>query len=81
MSNKKVAPLSCPLCDILFADKHDVVVWHQYGCCSVCRDFFMYPNQEKWKTGWRPSKNEVDELLHRINLDAAYLGSSPLKGV
>ena len=81
MSDNKVAPLSCPLCHILFADKDDVISWHQYECCSVCRDFFMYPNQKKWKTGWRPSEEEIDDLLRRINPDAAYLGSSPLKGV
>tara|TARA_Y100000992_G_scaffold301814_1_gene273731 strand:+ start:726 stop:971 length:246 start_codon:yes stop_codon:yes gene_type:complete len=81
MSDKKVAPLACPLCDILFADKDDVMSWHQHGCCSTCRDFFMYPNQKKWNAGWRPSQEEIDDLLRRINPDAAYLGSSPLKGV
>ena len=81
MSKKNVAPLACPLCEILFADKHDVISWHQHGCCCVCRDFFMYPNQEKWKNGWRPSTSEVDDLLRRINPGATYLGSSPLKGV
>jgi len=81
MNNKKIAPLACPLCNILFADRSDVMSWHQHGCCCVCRDFFMYPNQKKWNNGWRPSKDDVDELLSRINLDGAYLGSSPLKGV
>lgn len=76
-----IVPLACPLCSLLFSDKGDVISWHQYGCCSTCRDFFMYPNRTKWDNGWRPHKEEVDELLKRINRDAAYLGSSPLKGV
>ncbi len=78
---KQIAPLDCPLCNLLFVDKSDVIAWHQHGCCSTCRDFFMYPNRSKWVKGWRPNKEEVDELLKRINQDAAYLGSSPLKGV
>ena len=81
MTDQKVAPLACSLCNLLFMDRGDVIAWHQFGCCATCRDFFMYPNRSKWDAGWRPSQEEVDALLERINRDAAYLGSSPLKGV
>ena len=81
MNKNQTAPLACPVCNLLFADKSDVVAWHQYGCCSMCRDFFMYPHQKKWNEGWRPSQKQVDDLLDRMNPDGAYLGSSPLKGV
>jgi hypothetical protein len=29
-------PFGCPICDILFADHHDVEAYYVYGCCKEC---------------------------------------------
>jgi hypothetical protein len=33
--------------------------YERVGCCRACEDNFAELNLEKWKNGWRPSKEDV----------------------
>ena len=51
--------LDCPVCNYALRDKNDFLEIKRFGCCTDCTWKFMYPNIEKWKLGWRPSKEEA----------------------
>lgn len=55
----KAVPFDCPTCELLLRDKQDVFAYLEYECCFDCKEEIAYPNKEKWKNGWRPSKKSL----------------------
>jgi hypothetical protein len=35
--------------------------WYDYGCCIECYIFFIEGRPERWRSGWRPSPEEVEQ--------------------
>ena len=59
-------PLTCGICSSLYRDRADEQAHIGFGCCSKCAMRWAHSNKEKWKSGWRPTKKEVEtELLNR----------------
>lgn len=52
-------PLFCPLCDGIFSSEFDEDAWKKFQCCDSCAARWVYPNMQKWQSGWRPS---IDDL-------------------
>ena len=48
-------PLFCPVCDCIFSSFYDDEAWRKFECCDSCANRWVYPDLERWKTGWRPS--------------------------
>jgi len=53
----------CDICGYAFRHQEDVIEHENHGCCIDCSLQFMQPNREKWKNGWRPSKEEVEKVI------------------
>lgn len=49
---------SCPVCDKYLADNRDSVYILKWECCHGCYIKWVEDREERWKTGWRPSKEE-----------------------
>lgn len=60
---KQAIPLACPVCDYLLRTIEDERSYHQFKCCEHCETFWARPNQTKWKEGWRPTKEQINEKL------------------
>ena len=45
----------CPVCNLAFSDRKDVINFRIHGCCEACDVKYRYPNREKWEEGWRPN--------------------------
>ena len=61
--------LDCPICKILLADKQDVLSYKQNNCTDV----FVYPNKEKWDTGWRPDESEISNQREKRQSVPTYI--------
>jgi len=59
----KKSQLFCPICDVVMTTVYDDDAYKKFECCDACSNFFVYPNLEKWKNGWRPSKEDVMSKL------------------
>jgi hypothetical protein len=44
-------------------DYQDDKSFEEYGCCEFCDTNIVRPNMKKWKEGWRPSNEEIEELV------------------
>ena len=58
----------CNICGYAFRHQEDVIEHEKHGCCIDCSLQFMQPNKEKWKNGWRPSKEEIEKVIFN-NID------------
>lgn len=58
-STSKGQPLFCPVCNSIFSSYYDDEAWRKFECCDSCAIRWAYPNTEKWKSGWRPTKDEL----------------------
>lgn len=57
--------LFCDVCGIIFESSEDEKVYKRFGCCSSCADMWAYSNSEKWKSGWRPSSDQIKTVLNK----------------
>jgi hypothetical protein len=53
----------CNLCAYPMKDYQDDKSFEEYGCCEFCDTNIVRPNMKKWKEGWRPSNEEIEELV------------------
>lgn len=58
-------PLACPLCECVLMDEIDEISMVRTGCCFDCESEVVDPNREKWKSGWRPPTDEMEEIKVR----------------
>lgn len=61
-------PIFCPLCDWFMNTHYDPESYEKFGCCESCAGSWAYPNIEKWKNGWRPSKDEARNKRRRPDM-------------
>lgn len=60
---ESTTPLWCPLCLFTMKTADDTIYYKKYECCYQCGMKFADSRQEEWNKGWRPSKDEVEELI------------------
>ena len=60
----KKAKFDCPVCKLALAGLEDVESVENYGACCDCTQFFYWPNKDRWKSGWRPKKEQVHRKLN-----------------
>ena len=58
-------PNECPLCDTLLR-AGDVDTYNEFGICENCDMSFRRTNMKSWNKGWRPSKEEVEDLREAL---------------
>lgn len=56
-------PLFCPICETIMLSFYDEGSFKKFECCDSCANYCVYPNMEKWKSGWRPTKQDIESKL------------------
>ena len=57
---KKESNRICPVCEIYSFEIKDNMYMTKFSCCYLCYKQFVEQREERWNSGWRPDKNEVD---------------------
>lgn len=57
-----VVPFACPVCEIPMRTADDALSFREYECCESCKLKWAESRREKWKSGWRPTTDEIDEF-------------------
>ena len=60
--------LFCTICSFAISTFSDSQSLKENGCCETCRTKFVEPRMKKWKSGWRPSKKEVNEFVENFSM-------------
>jgi len=63
--NRPPVPLACPICKLVMRDSDDARSFSDNECCSWCEMKWLEPNRPAWRSGWRPSQEQVDEEVQR----------------
>tara|TARA_Y100000296_G_scaffold38549_1_gene44636 strand:- start:10 stop:429 length:420 start_codon:yes stop_codon:yes gene_type:complete len=57
----KESERSCPVCKIYSFDIKDGMYMVKFSCCFQCYVEFVGQREERWKSGWRPNKDEINK--------------------
>lgn len=60
-------PSFCPLCERIMKGSKSNSTYYDWGCCSDCFIEFVEGREEKWKGGFRPSKEQIDRFVDKIS--------------
>lgn len=52
-------PAWCPICDEVMKGSISSATYGKWGCCMHCHVIFVEDREERWRSGWRPSAEEV----------------------
>tara|TARA_R100000008_G_scaffold39800_1_gene22825 strand:- start:155 stop:574 length:420 start_codon:yes stop_codon:yes gene_type:complete len=63
----KESDRNCPVCEIYSFDIKDNMYMTKFSCCYLCYMEFVDQREERWNSGWRPSKDEIKK--RRFNKD------------
>ncbi len=61
-------PTFCPICSGLMKGK-STNTWYDWGTCMNCFIEFIETREERWKSGWRPSEQEVTNYTSKLRLE------------
>jgi hypothetical protein len=61
-------PAWCPQCDSLMKGK-STKTYYDWGVCVLCHIEFIEGREEKWKSGWRPTEEQIKNFRVRYSLD------------
>lgn len=69
-SDKNVRiPMFCPICAFALRTYEDRNYYESKKCCYKCGLTFADSREEEWKSGWRPSENDVkEEVTKRLSV-------------
>lgn len=59
-------PAFCPICDNIMKGSKSNNSYYDYGCCHNCKIAFVEEREEKWKSGWRPTKEQIDDYYKKL---------------
>ena len=62
-ANYKCDEKDCDICGFALRDMQDVNEHNMHGCCTECSLYFRQPNIKKWKSGWRPTRKEIENVI------------------
>ena len=61
-------PLFCPLCSRVMKGSKSNITYYEHNCCNNCFIGFVEGREDKWKTGARPSKQEVEAYYEKLEV-------------
>lgn len=70
-SGRETVPLNCPVCNYLLRTSDDEKSYKNFHCCESCETLWARPNQEMWRSGWRPSAEEVQKKIGKKKLNVS----------
>jgi len=56
---KKSVERQCPVCSIYSFSSRDDLYINKFSCCRECYMEFVEFREDRWDSGWRPSKDEI----------------------
>lgn len=56
-------PAFCPVCERLMRGDKSNHSYYNFGCCNDCLIQWVEGREERWRSGWRPSKEQLDKWL------------------
>ena len=59
-------PSWCPLCQNIMKGSKSNNTFYNFGCCVGCFIEFIEGREERWKSGWRPSSEQILQYLKRL---------------
>ena len=66
----EVSSSFCSICDFAMLTQSDFDFFKQFQCCSFCAMKFAESRKEEWKSGWRPSAEDVEEFKKFLRLQS-----------
>jgi hypothetical protein len=70
-SNVTSQPIFCPVCDNIMRTSYDEETYKNFQCCDECANSWVYRDIERWKSGWRPSKEALATKVKDTKEDLA----------
>lgn len=58
-------PTWCPICQGLMKGR-STSTFYDFGACVNCFIFFIEGREERWKSGWRPSLQEIESMSGKM---------------
>lgn len=58
-------PVWCPMCNGPMKGK-STSAYYSFGVCVTCFIMFVDGREEKWKSGWRPSDEQVAAYIKQM---------------
>ncbi len=49
---------TCPVCEVYSFEHRDDIYMNKYSCCFKCFINHVEDREERWLSGWRPSKKD-----------------------
>jgi hypothetical protein len=61
-------PMWCPVCDYVMKNGPggDNKTYFKWGCCRHCHVEFIEDRESRWKSGWRPSAEDVAGFIKKL---------------
>lgn len=59
-------PGFCPVCGSLMKGDKSTSTYYSFGCCSDCFIEFVDGREERWRTGWRPTSEQIAKFLKQF---------------
>jgi len=66
MTNEYRVPTFCPQCEFLMKGK-STYTYMDHGVCVNCFIQFVEGREERWKSGWRPSPEQLEAFKKSIS--------------
>ena len=57
---RKESNRTCPVCSAYSFDKQDDLYMSKFQCCFKCYIDYVEGREDRWKSGWRPNKENKD---------------------
>ena len=58
---------TCPVCKTYSFSSRDDLYMNRFETCRLCYYEFIEHNENNWKQGWRPTREQIRESLRRRN--------------
>ena len=59
-------PAFCPVCEMVMRGSRSTKTYYDFGCCMHCHIEFVEDREDRWRGGWRPSPEEIEAFLRKI---------------
>lgn len=61
-------PFWCPICNIPMKNGSggDDKTFFKWGCCRYCHIEFVEHREERWQSGWRPTREDLLRLYEKM---------------
>ena len=57
-------PFFCEVCEFPHDRSRDWWYYEKFSMCQECATSLVEARQEEWKTGWRPTQEQIDMYIN-----------------